>query len=560
MTEDTRVMTNVNDLADQRINTTTENLAKIKDLAVPPIPPNISKKKAASKVTGATSDVTPPSAPALPPSASLVIPKTENVEPEKDVPSGSSSVSKEQPAPVVQPVKEAVSKKGEDKTSSILSSLKLMFEGFKQQKSDFFANKKMGDVTAKMLGVPSLEQIKDIIDKKQKKENKKEKKTEKLSDGSIKESFADKILASLLSEVKVIRKVVEGRVSYSPKTGRYQDLSNKGRFTKDHIVREEPKKPELKSYSKGAKPIVPDMNKVPNTGNKNMLENILKNPANIIKAETSSFPTVAEKRDTSVKTTAEDITPSADEKSDTNIDIDINRNKTTGNIPKKESRIKSIGKKMMGILRSPAGKILGGVGGAAVGGLLAYSGWNSAKKDAAAKQQELQQALEAGDISKEQYDLEIKKISNEESGAKGDAVGSGIGAGIGAVAGSLLGPVGTVAGGVVGGKIGGWVGEKIGKAGGLKVVEPSEATNNYNAARTASITPKNLTQGTGDGISRLSAENTQIIRETTTAPAAAPVVSTSVISNNSQSFVPIKATPRMESTFTRLQERNSVFN
>jgi hypothetical protein len=538
MTEDKRINITVDDLSDQRIYTTKEKLAKISESIAPPVTDKTPKRKKkeiknVSPSAEKTSNVAPSSPPA-PPAPALVIPKVEEEAPK--------AVSNVQPA--------TTAKDSSNKESNIL---KAIVEGFKNQKETTSTSTVARDTVAKMLGVPSVKSIQDIMNES--KDESKEK-SSKIVEG---------ILTTLLSEVKVIRKIVEGRISYSPKTNRYQDLSNKGRFTKDHLVREEkaPKKPELKSYSKGAKVIVPDMNKTVNTGS-NIISMILKNPANIIRSETSSFPTafpstVAEKSDVANKVAADELKPT-DNKSDTNIDIDLTRNKTTQNIPKKESKIRGIGRKMMGILRSPAGRIVGGVGGAAVGGLLAYSSWNDAKKTAEEKQKDLTQALEAGEISKEEYDLQIKKIQKEESGGKGEAIGSGIGTGVGAIAGSLLGPVGTVAGGYVGSKIGGWVGEKIGRSGGVKIVPPSEATNNYHSARTADVIPKKLTEGTGDGISRLSTENSQMIRETAQPAPSTPIVSNSVISNNTQSILPVKATPRMESTFTRLQERNSVYN
>jgi hypothetical protein len=82
----------------------------------------------------------------------------------------------------------------------------------------------------------------------------------------------------------------------------------------------------------------------------------------------------------------------------------------------------------------------------------------------------------------------------------------------------------------------------------------SEATKKYHAARKGIEIPKQ-----GDLIDRTSVENQDMSRSIQPAAATAPIVSNNVISTNSQNFVPVKATARLESSFSRYMEKTASF-
>jgi len=88
----------------------------------------------------------------------------------------------------------------------------------------------------------------------------------------------------------------------------------------------------------------------------------------------------------------------------------------------------------------------------------------------------------------------------------------------------------------------------------FKFEPESEATKKYHAARKGIEIPKQ-----GDLIDRTSVENQDMSRSIQPAAATAPIVSNNVISTNSQNFVPVKATARLESSFSRYMEKTASF-
>jgi hypothetical protein len=229
----------------------------------------------------------------------------------------------------------------------------------------------------------------------------------------------------------------------------------------------------------------------------------------------------------------------------------------TKNLGKKAwGGIKNIGKKAFNFLKGPGGKILGGVGAGLVGAYTMYSGLKENDAEIESKKQELNAALESGEITKDEYESQMNDLNKLSKEKNGSTIGSGIGTVLGGIAGSALGPVGAIAGA----SLGGWAGEKIGgfigSKGGVKIEPASEATKKYH-----SWSGRDMTSGTGDKINKLSSENADINRDMQLqSQTSKTVVSTAVVSNNSQSFIPTTASPRINSPFTRWQDKTTAFS
>jgi hypothetical protein len=82
----------------------------------------------------------------------------------------------------------------------------------------------------------------------------------------------------------------------------------------------------------------------------------------------------------------------------------------------------------------------------------------------------------------------------------------------------------------------------------------SNAVNNFYAAKPGTGLPS-----LGTELDNISTQNTEIIRSLQQNTITSPIVSNSVISNNTQSIVPIKAQVRVESSFSKYMEKNSAY-
>jgi hypothetical protein len=82
----------------------------------------------------------------------------------------------------------------------------------------------------------------------------------------------------------------------------------------------------------------------------------------------------------------------------------------------------------------------------------------------------------------------------------------------------------------------------------------SNAVNNFYAAKPGTGLPS-----LGTELDNISTQNTEIIRSLQQNTITSPIVSNSVISNNTQSIVPIKAHVRVESSFSKYMEKNSAY-
>jgi len=247
---------------------------------------------------------------------------------------------------------------------------------------------------------------------------------------------------------------------------------------------------------------------------------------------------------------------------------------------------------------------IGKIGGAALavagGAYSAYSGYSEASDEQEAKLAEIEAKKKSGELTADQAAAMTKQVNEQATEKKGGAVGKGTGmaagglAGmkLGAALGSFAGPVGTVVGGVAGGALGAFagssLGEKAGELGGKvvnffsgdkKQVSPATTTD-ASQASFKNTTPNTKVQDsapvtTKPGIpvtpvtkpqselGSLSLEYNDQMRETAQSkPSPAPLIMNNSSSNNTTSFVPMKATPRPEysgSALDRYQSRISTY-
>lgn len=276
-----------------------------------------------------------------------------------------------------------------------------------------------------------------------------------------------------------------------------------------------------------------------------------------------------------------------------------------------------------GTFGSRATKFLTGRGGAVLGGAIAvgagaytaYQGYSAAEDSKQAKMENIQAQLNAGQINEKQASELRKEAGNTATVEKSSAVGSGTGMAAGGIAGmkagaligtALGGPIGTVVGGAVGGAAGmfagsaagKWVGEKAGQ--GINAVKDffgSEASANKMIGSEPFVPGKPLTTGQmstiaaakakgskfppeveaqyakqkaslasapsrmrGPQVAQTSTEN-QAIRDVsaTAAPSTTTVVNNVGGGRAGPNFVPMKPSPRVESSLTRYQNRIAVY-
>lgn len=143
-----------------------------------------------------------------------------------------------------------------------------------------------------------------------------------------------------------------------------------------------------------------------------------------------------------------------------------------GGLAKAATAAKGFGGKALQFMGGKGGAIAGSVLAVGAGAYTAYEGWQTASQNEEGQKKAIDQAVAAGQITKEQG--EAKKVEAEQlaSVGKGEAVGEGGGMAAGAIGGAALGAsigsiipgAGTVVGGLVGGAIGGFAGSTVGKA------------------------------------------------------------------------------------------------
>lgn len=143
-----------------------------------------------------------------------------------------------------------------------------------------------------------------------------------------------------------------------------------------------------------------------------------------------------------------------------------------GGLGKAATAAKGFGGKALQFLSGKGGAIAGSALAVGAGAYTAYSGWQTASQNEEGEKKAIDQAVAAGQMTKEQG--EAKKLESEQKASvgKGEAVGEGGGMAAGAIGGAALGAsigsiipgAGTVVGGLVGGAIGGFAGSSVGKA------------------------------------------------------------------------------------------------
>jgi hypothetical protein len=154
-----------------------------------------------------------------------------------------------------------------------------------------------------------------------------------------------------------------------------------------------------------------------------------------------------------------------------------------------------IGSKAMKFLRGTGGKLLGAVGAVGFGAYAAYEGVSDANEQQALRDQEIDAALERGEINEKQAEELKKQNSDTTDVKKGEAVGEGTGMAAGGIAGAAGGAavggaigsaffgVGAVPGALIGGAIGGIggaiAGSEIGKKAGGAIVEGYQGVRNF---------------------------------------------------------------------------------
>jgi hypothetical protein len=154
-----------------------------------------------------------------------------------------------------------------------------------------------------------------------------------------------------------------------------------------------------------------------------------------------------------------------------------------------------IGSKAMNFLRGTGGKVLGAVGAVGFGAYTSYKGFTDANEQQALKNQEIDAALQSGQIDEKQAEELKKENSDTTDVKKGEAVGEGTGMAAGGLAGAAGGAavggaigsaffgVGAVPGALIGGAIGGIggsiAGSTLGKKAGGAIVEGYQGVRDF---------------------------------------------------------------------------------
>jgi len=230
----------------------------------------------------------------------------------------------------------------------------------------------------------------------------------------------------------------------------------------------------------------------------------------------------------------------------------------------------SLGKRALGFIGKAGGKALGGLG-AGLAAYEAYSTISGITEQQQEKLKEIDAALQSGEINKKDADEMKKQVISESKSGKGEVIGGVAGTVLGGVLGSVAGPVGTVLGSVAGS----YVGSAAGKYG-TKLYDTlfsSEESSNIKAltqkksatglASSQQEPPKNISAtapiARAKVIEKLSRDNATLMESSKNVQTIQPVVTNTNVQTNTQSFVPIKAEPRTDSSFTKYMNRIATF-
>lgn len=173
-----------------------------------------------------------------------------------------------------------------------------------------------------------------------------------------------------------------------------------------------------------------------------------------------------------------------------------------------------IGSKAMNFLKGTGGKLLGAVGALGFGAYTAYEGVSNANQKEALRNQEIDAAVERGEINEKQAQELKKQISDETDVNRGEAVGEGTGMAAGGIAGAAGGAavggaigsaffgVGAVPGALIGGAIGGIggaiAGSTLGKKAGGAIVEGYQGVKNFFGSKKEQLEQSQLVQAWND--------------------------------------------------------------
>lgn len=272
------------------------------------------------------------------------------------------------------------------------------------------------------------------------------------------------------------------------------------------------------------------------------------------------------------------------------LDIGIDRSGSSSKkTPKGKSNVPSVakgpgtGSKIAKALTGKGGMILGGALAVGAGAYTAYEGVTGAEASKQEKLQEVKAKLDAGEITPEQAAAERKEIGNtatiEKRGAIGEGTGMTAGAIAGAKAGAALGtfvggPIGTAVGGIAGGAIGAFAGSKAGRVVGEYSEKAYDTAKGFGsraidkvssffspAKDQAAVVPAAQKQS-GLTVAKESVEMADMSRSAAGGGGSNSIVSNTISNNNTNTYIPIKATPRPEftgSALDRYQSRISVF-
>jgi len=173
-----------------------------------------------------------------------------------------------------------------------------------------------------------------------------------------------------------------------------------------------------------------------------------------------------------------------------------------------------IGGKAMDFLRGTGGKVLGAIGAVGFGAYTAYEGVSNANERQALRNQEIDAAVQRGEINEKQAEELKKQASDETDVSRGEAVGEGTGMAAGGLAGAAGGAavggaigsaffgVGAVPGALIGGTIGGIggaiAGSTLGKKAGGAIVEGYQGVKNFFGRKKEEIQQSQLVQAWND--------------------------------------------------------------
>jgi hypothetical protein len=182
--------------------------------------------------------------------------------------------------------------------------------------------------------------------------------------------------------------------------------------------------------------------------------------------------------------------------------------------PAGRGKISTIGGKAVDFLKGTGGKVLGAIGAVGFGAYTAYDGISNANERQALRNQEIDAAVERGEINEKQAEELKKQNSDETDVKKGEAVGEGTGMAAGGLAGAAGGAavggaigsaffgVGAVPGALIGGAIGGIggsiAGSTLGKKAGGAIVEGYQGVKNFFGRKKEELAQSQIGQAWAD--------------------------------------------------------------